>query len=447
MDWIFETLSTIGIFVLALLILVFFHELGHFLTAKLFKMRVERFSLGFPPRIAGIKLGDTDYCISATPLGGYVKISGMIDESMDVEHLNEEPKPWEFRAKPVWQRIIVISAGVIFNLILAAIIFAGIAFTYGDQIIPPSSVKGIYVPQHSVAADAGFKTGDRIVKVNGKEFNDFSKYFSVDMIMSDSLVYTVERGGQLLNVPVNQKYLDRINKEGFISLEDALPSRISGVVGGSPADKAGLQGGDDIVAIEGDSVGYWEQLVNRIQSADGPLALTVRRNGKTEHFSLTPDPETGKIGIYPVNPVEYFDVQFHQKGLLASVGDGVVETGSTVNNIIQGFVKMFNGSISVKESLGGPVAIAAVTKDVTDRMGALGFWRITAFLSVTLAIMNILPIPVLDGGHLVFLLYEGITRREPSARVRMVLQQIGFIILIGLFIFVTFNDILRQFGN
>ena len=224
MDWIFETLSTIGIFVLALLILVFFHELGHFLAAKLFKMRVERFSLGFPPRIAGIKLGDTDYCISATPLGGYVKISGMIDESMDVEHLNEEPKPWEFRAKPVWQRIIVISAGVIFNLILAAIIFAGIAFTYGDQIIPPSSVKGIYVPQHSVAADAGFKTGDRIVKVNGKEFNDFSKYFSVDMIMSDSLVYTVERGGQLVNVPVNQKYLDRINKEDLFRWRMPCPA-------------------------------------------------------------------------------------------------------------------------------------------------------------------------------------------------------------------------------
>lgn len=447
MEWILSILSTIGIFVLALLILVFFHELGHFLAAKLFKMRVERFSLGFPPRIAGVKIGETDYCISATPLGGYVKISGMIDESMDTEYLEQEPQPWEFRSKPVWQRIIVISAGVIFNMILAVIIFAGIAFTYGEQIVPPQSVKGIYVQPHSVAAQVGFKSGDHLVAVNGQHVSDFSEFFTMNRLMSDNLVYTVERNGEKVKIPVNDKYLDKINKEGFISLQDALPNKISGVVSGSPADKAGLKDGDEIVSINGNTVHYWMQLVNQIEESDGELSLTVNRDGTQKELTLTPNPKTGKIGVYPVNPVDYFDIQYRTHGLFTSVGEGVVKTKDTLTGIIQGFSKMFSGSISVRENLGGPVAIASITKQVTDRAGILGFWQITALLSVTLAIMNILPIPVLDGGHLMFLIYEGITRKEPSARVRMILQQIGFILLIGLFIFVTFNDILRQFGN
>lgn len=447
MEWIIELLSTVGIFILALLILVFFHELGHFLAAKLFKMRVERFSLGFPPRLAGIKIGETDYCISATPLGGYVKISGMIDESMDTEYLEKEPQPWEFRSKPVWQRMIVISAGVIFNMILAAIIFASISFTYGEEIIPPQSVKGVYVAQHSVAHDIGFRSGDQLVAVNGQEVQDFSEFFAMPELMSENLTYTVRRDGQLVKVNVDSKYLNQINKEGFISITDALPSKISGVVKGSPAQEAGLQDGDKIVNINGEQVNYWTQMTNIIQSSKGSLDLQVMRNGQIKDITLTPDPETGKIGVYPVNPVQYFDVQYVQHGLFESARQGIARTYDTTAGIIQGFSRMISGSISVKENLGGPVAIANITKKVTDRAGVLGFWQITALLSVTLAIMNILPIPVLDGGHLVFLIYEGVTRREPSARVRMILQQIGFILLIGLFIFVTFNDILRQFGN
>ncbi len=447
MEWIISILSTLGIFIVALLILVFIHELGHFLAAKLFNMRVERFSLGFPPRLFGFKWGETDYCVSATPLGGYVKISGMIDESMDTDHLEKEPEPWEFRSKPVWQRMIVISAGVIFNMLLAVVIFAGMAMTYGEQTVQPDSVDGIYVSPESVAAKAGFETGDHIQAVNGEKVRDFSEFFSMSRLMSDNLSYTVRRGGESVTVQVPDSLIGEINKEGFISLEDALPSRISGVVSDSPAEKAGLEGGDQIFAINGDTVRYWMELVEHIQSGNKKLNLTVVRSSDTLQKTLTPDPETGKIGIYPVRPTDYFNVQLSDNNFLESINKGVVRTKETTVGIIQGFGKMIGGNISIRENLGGPVAIAALTKQVTDRSGLMGFWQITALLSITLAIMNILPIPVLDGGHLMFLIYEGIARREPSARVRMILQQIGFILLIGLLIFVTFNDIIRQFGG
>jgi regulator of sigma E protease len=189
------------------------------------------------------------------------------------------------------------------------------------------------------------------------------------------------------------------------------------------------------------------EMVELIQSSEKSLSLAVVREGDTLRKTMTPDPETGKIGIYPVNPSEFFNIKYEENSLAESIGQGWTRTKQTTVGIIQGFSKMIGGSISVRENLGGPVAIAALTKKVTERAGFMGFWQITALLSVTLAIMNILPIPVLDGGHLVFLIYEGIMRREPSAKVRMVLQQIGFILLIGLLIFVTFNDILRQFGG
>ncbi len=446
MEWIIEILATLGIFALALLIMVFFHELGHFLAAKLFGMRVERFSVGFPPRIWGVQKGETDYCIGATPLGGYVKISGMIDESMDTEHLDEEPKPWEFRSKPVWQRIVVITAGVIFNMILAVIIYAGIAFSYGESNILVDSMDGIYVPEESVAAQAGFKTGDKLVEVNGQEVTYFKQLVAPNQILEENLNYTVLRNGKETVVTVSDSLLDRINKEGFIDPTLAIPSKIRQVQEGSPADTAGLQDGDQIVSVNGDSVAFWQQLVNHIQSAKGPIELTILRNGELLQTSVSPN-DQNIIGIMAPFPNDIFEVEHIRYGLIGSINNGFERTGQTLNGIIQGFSKMFSGSISVRENLGGPVAIANVTKQATESGGALGFWQITAFLSVTLAIMNILPIPVLDGGHLMFLIYEGITRREPSAKVRMALQQIGFILIIALFIFVTFNDIIRQFGG
>ena len=445
MEWIIDISTTLGIFALALLILVFFHELGHFLAAKLFGMRVERFSLGFPPRVWGFEKGGTDYCIGATPLGGYVKISGMIDESMDTDHLDEEPKPWEYRSKPVWQRMIVITAGVIFNMILAVLIFGGIAFTSGETKIANESVSGIYVAENTLAHDIGFRTGDRIIGVNNQNVSFFNELFSPAQLTESDVTYTVMRNGSEVTVALPDSALDRINKEGFISLANALPSKVSRVEEGTPADEAGLQGGDLITSINGEPVNYWLQLTQIIQSSKDSVNLKVDRSGESLQYTVALS-SNNTIGIYAPDPNEEFDVRRFKYGMFESFGVGVQRTEEVFTGIIQGFEKMFAGSISVRDNLGGPVAIASITKDATERGGMIGFWNITALLSVTLAIMNILPIPVLDGGHLMFLIYEGITRKEPSPKVRMALQQIGFLLIIALFIFVTFNDILRQFG-
>jgi len=262
--------------------------------------------------------------------------------------------------------------------------------------------------------------------------------------MSSSLSYTVMRDGNETTIPIADSLLNEIGKQGLITLGNVLPSKISQTAEGSPADEAGLQAGDMITAVNGEQIRHWVQLVDKIQTAEDSLELTVNRAGKTLDFRVMPN-KNNKLGIYRPTR-DAFEVDQFNYGVFASLNVGIQKTTDTVNGIFGGFSKMFSGDISVRENLGGPVAIASVTKQATESGGVIGFWTITAFLSVTLAIMNILPIPVLDGGHLMFLIYEGITRREPSAKVRMALQQIGFLLIIALFIFVTFNDILRQFG-
>jgi len=447
MDWILSLSNTILIFIAAIFILVTIHELGHFLAAKFFGMRVNKFSIGFPPKIFGFKKGDTEYVIGATPLGGYVQIAGMIDESMDSEFMEEEIQPDEFRAKPVWQRMIVITAGVIFNALLAVVIFAGIAWNYGEYVTPIDSMPGVYVEASSVADRIGIQTGDRIIGVNNKKVEYFQQILTPSEITGRNLTFMIERDGEVMNIPTPPNFLDLVGKDGFISESNFLPSTFSQVLEGSPAEEAGLQGGDTVVAVNDEPVGYWEQLVSKIQASDGPLLFEVERNGERFTTEVVPDPETRMIGIANQNLRDAFDVEQLNYNLAQSLVVGVDRTNDTLFGIVQGMGKLFSGDISVRENLGGPVAIANVTREATDRGGWLGFWNITAFLSITLAIMNMLPIPALDGGHFMFLLYEGITRREPSPKVRMGLQQLGFIFLIGLIILITFNDILRTFGG
>jgi regulator of sigma E protease len=445
MEWIIGLLSTIGIFIAAIFILVFIHELGHFLAAKWFKMRVDQFSVGFPPKIFGYKKGETEYVLGATPLGGYVKIAGMIDESMDSEFEKHEPKDDEFRSKPVWQRIIVILAGVIFNVILAFFIYTGMAWHYGEDVLPVDAIEGVYIPENSLAEEIGFKTGDRIIGVNNRQVEYFNQLFSPSEITGRELTFMVERDGEILNLSTPSNFLDRLNTDQFLDLSWVLPSKVEAVREGTPAGEAGLKAGDEIVAFDGVEIAYWVQLTEKIRDADGAITLTVRRDGELLDVSLTPDHETQMIGIQAYSLAGSFEQIDHNLG--SSIGVGFNQTGDTFVGIIQGLQKLFTGTISVRDNLGGPVAIATITKSETDRGGWQGFWNITAFLSITLAIMNMLPIPALDGGHFMFLVYEGITRREPSAKVKMALQQIGFILLIGIFILVTFNDILRTIGS
>ena len=468
---------------LAFTILVFVHELGHFLTAKYFGMRVERFSIGFPPTIYGRRYGDTEYAVGATPLGGYVKISGMIDESMDTDHIESEPEPWEFRAKPVWQRIVVISAGVVFNAILAILIFGGLRWAEGDTYIPAENVEQVYVQEGSVAYDVGLRTGDKIVAVNGAPFERFDQMDPSAMVTADSLTVTVQREGARTTLVGPANIITRLsraqsNDEGFGM--SFLPPLIGGVQKGSPADSLGLQAMDRIVRIDGDTVRFWQEMSTLIAGAEG-APMTVRwlrpdslvtdsLTGRTKErgatmvrqgpqgtifqgtAAATLNEEEGRYLLGVAGPMstqvtrqaiyEEYGVETRTFGPVGALREGAKSIWSYSENIVVTLKRVFTGRDSLRESLGGPVMIAQVTSEAASR-GPAYFWRLVAILSITLAIMNILPIPALDGGQLMFLLYEAVTRRKPSVRVRLVAQQVGMILLLGFMAFLIFNDLLR----
>lgn len=478
MELVIDILSSAFWIILAITILVFVHEMGHFLTAKWFGMRVERFSVGFPPKLLGRTFGDTEYVVGATPLGGYVKISGMIDESFDTEHLGSEPEPWEFRAKPVWQRTVVITAGVIFNVILAAIIFSGLKFSYGETYIPAENIGGAYVSDSTVVHNMGLRTGDRVVAVNGRELDRLGELSDINTLLADTLRITVEREGERLTFTGPPNIMTQMNRSGGgigISLENYLPPIISGVAEDYPAARAGLQAGDRILSVNGDSVRFWLEMNDKVQ-AIGDSALTVRwlrpdslstgpssadtaavttqvrtaATGRVFEATLTPQPDDENpdrylIGVRgPTQPMleQEFGIRRQSYGVGEALVAGVQDTWSNTKGIAVSLQRIFVGRENLRENLGGPVMVAQVTQQAAEA-GAFYFWRIVAILSITLAIMNILPIPALDGGQLMFLIYEGITRRKPSTRVRMAAQQIGMILIIGFMAFLIFNDILR----
>jgi len=470
---------------LAITVLVFVHELGHFLTAKYFGMRVERFSVGFPPTVLGRTYGDTEYVLGATPLGGYVKISGMIDESLDTDHVEEEPEPWEFRAKPVWQRIVVISAGVIFNVILAVFIFGGIRWAEGDTYIPAQNVEQVYVEEGSVAHDVGLRTGDRILEVNGRSFERFDQISPSSVVAADSLTITVRRDGATQRLVGPSDIITRLSRArnsdqgtsmGYFPGLGFLPPLIGAVQQDSPADSIGIRPGDRIVAISGDTVRFWQEMSAVIQTSEGaPVPFRWRRPDSLATADTAAGPATlveqtrqGLVFEATAAPMYLEDSDRYvlgvrgpgaspttQQMLFAELGmkevsfgpgealmGGVQAVWENTRNIVVTLQRVITGRDDFRESLGGPVMIAKVTSQAAEA-GPTVFWRIVAILSVTLAIMNILPIPALDGGQLLFLLYEAVTRRRPSVRVRLVAQQIGMILLLGFMAFLIFNDILR----
>ncbi len=469
MDALLNFLSYFFWVALALGILVFIHEMGHFLFARLFGMRVDAFSIGFPPVIYRKQIGATEYRIGAVPLGGYVKIAGMIDESMDADFAESEPQPDEFRSKPVWQRMLVISGGVIFNMILAFVIFIGLALWYGKAYVPADQVEGLYVADSSVAYNMGLRTGDRIVNLNGDRLERLDDIIAPEALSANPYSVTVERGTESLTLEGPDRLVSELSstqaRGGFEAFGFSIePAQIGATVPGSPAEEVGLRGGDRIVAIDSQQVAFWGELVAAIQQAEGnPLALRwsrpdslvesddptpVAQEGGFAYYeaSITPEVQgdgSYVVGIYP-DPSAIV-VEHENYGLVDGVSAGVQEAWS-LTKFYGAFVgRLITGRENVRESVGGPLIIAKTTKEAADA-GGRGFWNIVAVLSIALAIFNILPIPVLDGGHLVFLIYEGITRREPSVKFRMVVQQVGFVLLLAFMAFVIFNDAVRWFG-
>ena len=479
MDALLAPFSYILWVAVALGILVTVHELGHFLAARLFKMRVDAFSIGFPPNIVDKQVGATRYRLGAVPLGGYVKIAGMVDESLDAEGLESEPAPDEYRSKPVWQRMVVISAGVVFNLILAALLYAALAFTYGVPYTPAENVR-LEVAEGSIAAGIGLETGDRVVAVNGDPVERWEQVFTPGSLAADPFQLTVDRDGRRVELTGPGDLLTQFSRRqraleaageptslySILGADIRLPAVIAATSPGSAAEEAGIQAGDRVLAIGGEPVDSWTRLTELVVGTEGrPVAVrwarpdsvadgaapegarVVERRGSATVYeaAIAPHP-SGDGYLLGVQPdASSVGQRVDRVGAGQAVVAGVDRTASITGATFAFIGKLVTGRESVRENVGGPLIIAKQSKEAADR-GLRSFWEFVAYLSIALAVFNVLPIPALDGGHLVFLAYEAVARREPSLKVRMVVQQVGVALILALMVFVIFNDAVRWFG-
>lgn len=421
-------------FVIIISILVILHEFGHFLPARYFKTKVEKFYLFFDWKFSLFKkkIGETEYGIGWLPLGGYVKIAGMIDESMDTEQMKEEPKPWEFRAKPAWQRLIIMLGGVTVNFFLAWIIYSMLLFSNGDTYIPADSLKyGILVD--SVGEQLGLRTGDQILAVDGKETKKFSDAV-LQIILGDEI--TVKRDGQELTVPLSDEGKATVfQQQGRNFLSYRSKPIIEVVTEGSVADKAGIVPGDEIVKVGNQKIDYWDQFRNIIGTSTGQdLDIEVLRDGTKQNLSLNV-PEEGLIGVQ----LDFKDLRVTDNyGFLASIPAGFNRTIKVLTDQVRQFKVIFNSKTGAYKQVKGPIGIVEMMSPTWDWNF---FWNFLAMFSVWLAFVNLLPIPALDGGHVMFLLYEIISGRPPSQKVLETGQIIGFVIIMGLMAVIFGNDI------
>ncbi len=442
MDWMISLAQLL----LSISILVAVHEMGHLLAAKYFGMRVEQFSIGFPPKIWSFKKGDTEYAISAIPLGGYVKISGMIDESLDTEAMNKEPQPWEFRSKPAWQRLIVMLGGIIVNVFVGILIFIGLTFAYGDTFFLKDEINkngGFQVGP--IGESVGLKTGDKIIKVNGNDFEYFQDLVKPETLLSDNAYYTVERDGKILDIQLPGDFIQKFNRkdgglQSFLSFR--IPPVVEEVTAGTVAEKIGLKKGDIITSINGQPVKYHDQLAPLVKSRKDSISITIARGSQELSFKESfKDQE--RIG-FANNTLPDFMKAAERKvayGFFESIPMGTERAFTTLTTQVRAFGKIFSGDLSARESLSGPIGI----------MDAFGrdwdwerFWSLTGVLSLVLAFMNLLPIPALDGGHVVFLSYEMISRRKPSDKFLENAQKVGMVILLTLMVLIFANDIAKK---
>ena len=424
-----------GQLLLGLSILVGVHELGHMLTAKYFGMRVEKFSIGFPPKVVGFTKGETEYSIGAIPLGGFVKISGMIDESLDTKTLSQEPEPYEFRAKPAWQRLIVMMGGIIVNVITGILIFIFLTYLYGEEYITTKEVNKRGIVAYPLALKIGLKTGDKILKVNGKEFARFNEVLSPDVLLSDNSYYTVERDGKILQVNIPSDLVGELGKEkdGFIS--PIYPFKVGNVVKNGNAEKAGLKKDDEILKVGNIPTKYFHELQEALAKNKGKVVpVEINRKGAVTSLKAQVD-ETGKIGFQP-NFLTSMSVENFSFG--QSISKGTVQAFEIIFLNIKGLGKIFSGKIKAQDSLSGPIGIAAQFGGTWEWER---FWKMVGLLSMVLAFMNFLPIPALDGGHVMFLTYEMVSGRKPSDKFLEVSQKIGMVILLALMVFAFGNDI------
>lgn len=427
--------------ILSLSILVVLHELGHFIPAKLFKTRVEKFYLFFDPwfSLFKFKKGDTEYGVGWLPLGGYVKISGMIDESMDKDQLAQEPQPHEFRSKPAWQRLIIMIGGVTVNLILGFLIYSMILFTWGKERLPLENLEyGVYVD--STMMDYGLMDGDKIVAVTDgivKYYEELGK----EILINGARTLEIERDGESMTIQLPEDVEQTIlAKEVRTLFSPRYPFAVDSVVTGSAAEEAGFLKNDRIVSVDGEPTeGIIEGLKAVRSHKSETVTIDVERNGSiiSKEVSVS---EEGRIGIGLKSVTDYVQTETYKYGFWQAIPAGVQETKDILGNYITSMKLIFTKEGA--SQIGGFGAIGGLFPATWNWQT---FWSMTAFLSLILAFMNILPIPALDGGHVMFLLYEMITGRKPGDKFLEYAQMAGMILLLGLLIFANGNDILRAF--
>lgn len=426
--------------ILGLSILVVLHELGHFLAARAFGIRVEKFYLFFDAfgiKLFKVKVGDTEYGIGWLPLGGYVKISGMIDESMDKEAMKQPPQPWEFRSKPAWQRLIVMLGGVTVNAILGVVLFAFVLLQYNRQYLPNENVTdGIYA--YSLGQEIGFKPGDHILEVNGRKVERFKDILSTRVFFGSKI--KVDRNGQEVMVEVPDDFYRQLKDApgSRIITADNYPFSIDSVVNGRPAYQAGLQKGDSILAVDGVPVPSWGAFVEHLGHKAGlATQMLIKRDQDTLLLPVEVD-STGRLGVFAAGP----DYPLADYTFGKAIKYGWRDAMDLMSANIKGFGKILTGKEKATESLQGPIGIAQI---YGGEWLWSKFWFITGLLSLILAFMNVLPIPALDGGHVIFLTLEVITGRKFPDSFMEKAQLVGMILLLALMAFVIGNDIFRLF--
>ena len=437
--------------ILALAFLVIIHELGHYTFARIFGIRIEKFYMFFNPWFSIAKWKpkpkprkngseraswrDTEYGIGWVPLGGYVKIAGMIDESMDTEQMKQEPQPWEFRTKPAWQRLLVMLGGVLFNFILAILIYAGIALCWGDRYIPLENAReGFdFVP---AAQKAGFRNGDIPLFSDGEKIDASQADFQLKMIEADT-VKVLRNGTDTVGVAIPEDFLFRLNDDkGFMAYR--VPVVIDRIVNGEAAAAAGMLAGDRIIAVDTVATPTYTELTPALESYAGKkVDIGIIRSGDTITVAATPN-EFGKLG-FQLRPItDIYDAVTVNYSILESIPKGWELGTGMLTNYVGSMSHVFTKEGA--QSIGG---FGAIGDMFPSRWNWYSFWQITAFLSVALAFMNIIPIPGLDGGHVMFLLWEVVTRRKPSKKVLIAAQYVGMAFLLLLLIYANGNDLLR----